>query len=300
MEKIELKCSNCGGILNKIETQKDTYVCLHCGNKEIIKEEAKTTNYYINQNITKNIYGSEKEPTTEEFFKLIKNVEKFIKIEDYKLALKQVKQAKEIDAGNYIVWWFSAKIKLLSNIKNKENGGVFIAYSTKGIEDDYKKAMAFASEEERENFEEEYKDLYKQYAKFFEDANEYVEAQYGEEDKSDNKIASILMMIVAIISIIAGIFIALYVEIAAICLSFYGFIFFIIAISIYKSGLNNGKIINFIKSKEKLSFEEIYSFCEREKISLDYKDLNKKIAEFIENRNLTYYKIENGFIIRVK
>ena len=189
MERIELNCTKCGGKLNKIETQKDTYICLHCGNKEIIKEETTTTNYYVNQNITKNIYGTEK-LSEEDYYKLITNAEKFIKIKDYKKAISLTEQAKKIDEGNYLAWWISTKAKLLYDIEKKETDKRIlyftdkriIYFSIKSIEDDYKKAYAFAEDNVKIKIEEEYKDLYKQYAKLFEDANDYVEANFESND----------------------------------------------------------------------------------------------------------------------
>ena len=85
MQKIEFKCSNCGGQLNPVETQKSVYICLHCGNREIIAQEMPSSNYYINQNITKNIYGNEQH-LDDEYFKLIHTAEKFLQINEHKKA----------------------------------------------------------------------------------------------------------------------------------------------------------------------------------------------------------------------
>ncbi|MBQ9792960.1 MAG: hypothetical protein IJW32_04385 [Clostridia bacterium] len=305
MEKIELKCSNCGGALNKIETQKDTYVCLHCGNKEIIKEEKGNTNYYINQNTTKNIYGKEN-IVEEDYFKLIENAEKFIKVEDYKMAFKLIKQAKDIDPGHYLVWWLSAKAKLLSNIKDKETGDLFAGpgYSIKNIEEDCKKAIAFASEKQREFIEEEYQELYKEYSQYCEDANDYVEANIGKE-RNLQKTSKIIVgfIIAAIIFLMSGIILSIFLKNEDVLLTFVfiGWIIIIISVVVNAYIRNNIKIIEFIKQKQEISFEDLFKYCEELNIQTlkDINSLKNRVANLIENGNLVNYKIEKDFIIKV-
>lgn len=305
MEKIELKCSNCGGALNKVETQKDMYVCLHCGNKEIIKEEKNTTNYYINQNITKNIYGKEN-IVEEDYFKIIENAEKFIKVEDYKMAFKLIEQAKDIDPGHYLVWWLSAKVKILSNIKDKETGEFFTGpgYSIKNIEEDCKKAIAFASEEQRKLIEEEYQELCKEYSQYSEDVNDHVEANIGKERNLQKASKIIVSFIIAtIIFLMGGIILSIFLKNEDILLSFvfFSWIFIIIFVSVNSYIRNNIKIIEFIKQKQEISFEELFKYCEEINIQTlkDINSLKKRVVNLIENGNLVNYKIEKDFIIKV-
>ena len=152
MERIKLTCSNCGGNLSKIETQKDTYICLHCGKQEIIKEEVVPTNYFINQNITKNIYGNE-DFLDKKYYKFIETAEKFWKIGDYKKALSYINQAIQLDEGNYLGWWLSVKVKLTCNIYFYHIG---FSYSKSSIEQDYKKAFAFADDNTKAQIKHEY------------------------------------------------------------------------------------------------------------------------------------------------
>ena len=148
MEKIQLTCSSCGGKLMPIESKKDTYVCLHCGSQEIVTQEASKQNYYINQNIVKNIYGKE-QPSEEDYFKLVKNAEKFAGVRDYQMALHFLDQAINIDPGNYLAWWVRVKIKLASN-SNQPDGLLNIKrFSEKNIEADYDKAYAFADNNQK-------------------------------------------------------------------------------------------------------------------------------------------------------
>ena len=299
MEKIELKCSNCGGALNKVETQKDMYVCLHCGNKEIIKEEKNTTNYYINQNITKNIYGKENNSNSD-YFKLIENAEKFIKLEDYKMALKLLNQAKEVDPGHYLVWWLLVKSKILSNIKNKKENSFAIYYSLKNIENDYERVVSFVSDVERKEVEEEYKNLYKEYSQYCESANDYVEANLNKEKPIDFTVF-IGLLIFSIMSIIIGLSVPFIIDEPG-CFAFLVVGLFLFVISILSGSItkDNKKIIEFIKQKQEISFDELMSFCKEKTENINNKeDLKNRVASLIREGYLVNYKIEKDFIIKV-
>ena len=302
MEKIELKCSNCGGALNKVEAQKDMYVCLHCGNKEIIKEEKNTTNYYINQNITKNIYGKENNSNSD-YFKLIENAEKFIKLEDYKMAFKLIEQAKDIDPGHYLVWWLSAKVKILSNIKDKETGNFFTGprYSIKNIEEDCKKSIAFASEEQRKLIEEEYQELCKEYSQYSEGSDVYVKETIGEE-KPVSYVGFFVLLSLSFVYLVLGIVMPITEEESFLSfLSFFGGFLLVLALILWAKLKSDKKIISFIKTKEKVSFIELFDYCQESKIQIieDIKKLKKRVVNLIENGNLVNYKIEKDFIIKV-
>ncbi|MBQ3213617.1 MAG: hypothetical protein IJB10_01205 [Clostridia bacterium] len=310
MERIELNCTKCGGKLNKIEKQKDTYICLHCGNKEIIKEETTSNNYYVSQNITKNIYGTEK-LSEEDYYKLITNAEKFIKIKDYKKAISLAEQAKKIDEGNYLAWWISTKAKLLYDIEKKETDKRTIYFSIKSIEDDYKKAYSFAEDNVKNEIEEEYKDLYKRFSVLFENATTYVEANFEEKD-INNKIKAMTISgyIVLAIAVFCGIFmLAKQIDDLLAVMVIFFFVGIILLFST-RTTKDSKKIIEFIKKNEKVSFDELLSFCEKSlksfnRVSMIEKKvlieaLNKRISDMIREGFLTGYKIENYFIIKVE
>ncbi len=150
MEKINLTCEGCGSTLSKIEAEQDTYICLHCGRRNIIKETKSITNnnVQINQHIVKNIYGTEKE----EFSELYMQGRAFLKIKEYKKAFRSFTKAVKINPSHYESWWELARVSVVL----KEQGVM-------GLKLDYVKyysnAITFAPEEEKAKIEKEYKNL---------------------------------------------------------------------------------------------------------------------------------------------
>lgn len=311
MERIELKCSSCGGKLNKIETQKDTYVCLSCGNKEIIKEEEKATTYYINQNITKHIYGNE--AVEEDYYKIVKKAEDLIKIEEYKEAIKQLETAITIEVGNYLAWWLCAKAKLLFNLKNKTDNKLVIYFSEKSIKADFNKAIKFINETEKVKIEHEFQKLYKEYSRLFE-LDTYVEANLGKEQNMTKRKIGIIIAVL-LFSLLSGLVAAFCIKSVladadaqnmdiigpASCIPVVIIIDLIVLVAGFKGINNDVKIIQFIKNHEECSFQEILNFCETNDILSirDSEDIALKIVGLIKESYLVNYKIENGFVIKV-
>lgn len=318
MEKIQLTCSSCGGKLIAIETKENTYVCTHCGNQEIITKEASKQNYYINQNIVKNIYGKE-QPTEEDYYKLVKNAEKFMGVKDYLGAIKFLNQAVDIDPGNYLAWWIRVKAKLAYNSSPTENLLNIKRFSEKNIQADYDKAYAFADNNQKAMIAEEVKKIQETTQKT---SNEVAKtpsqtnlqkyntsARFGTEVSLKPK--QIICMIIAILalgfSITAATVLIIHVNEVAIlpCL-----VWFAISIILFISS-NNYRlqiyIINYIKQNKKVSFEQLFQYVNdytkqtnfffRLSSNIEKESLISKIHNLIINNNLIGYKIENGYII---
>lgn len=133
MERLELKCSACGGNLNKIETLEDTYVCLHCGSREIIKQESAPVTNNITNNITTNVYNNT-DIKKEEYEGLIKAAESFIENGEYVKAVSLLERAKKIITVEYRAWWLTVKAKMLYNINNRfSKKDIYLKKSSKNI-----------------------------------------------------------------------------------------------------------------------------------------------------------------------
>lgn len=315
MEKIQLTCSSCGGKLIAIETKENTYVCTHCGNQEIITKEASKQNYYINQNIVKNIYGKE-QPTEEDYYKLVKNAEKFMGVKDYLGAIKFLNQAVDIDPGNYLAWWIRVKSKLAYNSNPTENLLNIKRFSEKNIQADYDKAYAFADNNQKAMIAEEVKKI----QETMQEENSAItqnntqthntSASFGSEVSLKPK--QIICMIFAILalgfSITAAVMVSIFHvnEVAILPCLFW----FVLSVILFISS-NNYRlqiyIINYIKQNKKVSFEQILQYVNdykkqtnfffRLSSSMEKEALISTIHDLIINNNLIGYKIEGEYII---
>lgn len=159
MKKV-LKCSSCGGKLAKIEMEENTYVCLHCGNKEVIENDVTNNNYNITNNVVNHIYGNvevEKAETSSgmSFTEYKERVEGFITIKEYKQAYDLLIELSKELPMQYLIWWYLAKVCLLARQDYLKNGTYhyFDVFKHKAF---YEKACILASSKEREDIEKEY------------------------------------------------------------------------------------------------------------------------------------------------
>lgn len=305
MERVKLDCPNCGSTLNKIETQKDTYVCLHCGHKEIIKKEDMPTNYYINQTITKNIYGNEK-LSEEDYYKLVKNAEKYISIEEYRKAVALTNKAKKIDEGNYLAWLLSAKSKLLYNIKNKEEENVVLYYPMSSINKDYNKAYGFAEDGMKGKIEEELQPLIAEYSSYLEDEEDSEPAKPVDLNKAIKTI-HIVCSVIAIYFIAIIIVLLCLIEEKDVCASLSVFlgIVFVIWSCVIIDLKRKKKIVEYIKSRDRVAIEELYNLFHHGVITLKYAELSKvaknefkrDINQLME-RYIFGYKIDGEYVVK--
>ncbi len=299
MEKVSLKCSNCGAILETTKDSNNKYHCPHCGNIEILKPNS-SSNYFVNQNITKNIYSSE-EYHDEDYFKNINIAEKFIEIDEYEDALTFIEKAKSIDAGNYLAWWLSAKIKLLQNINEIEVKSELFPMSE--IKKDFKKACILAEDDIKANITEEYNNLIDQY-------NETETALTNRNSseiqiKSNTNITISLgilevFILISIFTIIAGISLSAANENGLFLLiSMVGLVLLLLTIISIKKQRENEKILNYIAQKNHTSIAEIYTYCNHENIDIkNIEDLRKRIKYLIENNYLKDYILNNDEILK--
>ncbi len=319
MEKIQLTCSSCGGKLIAIETKENTYVCTHCGNQEIITKEASKQNYYINQNIVKNIYGKE-QPTEEDYYKLVKNAEKFMGVKDYLGAIKFLNQAVDIDPGNYLAWWIRVKAKLAYNSSPTENLLNIKRFSEKNIQADYDKAYAFADNNQKAMIAEEVRKIQETTQKI---SNEVAEtppqtnlqkyntsASFGTEvSLRSSQIISMIFAIISIICCIAAItaLIAFAKAPAGIAVPAWGASAFCLFLYSNTQRLKQ-HLIKCIKNCKQISSTELIKEVQNYQTTAplifrgtflrdDIDDLLKCVKTLIINNNLIGYKIEDGYII---
>lgn len=299
MSVIDLKCNNCGSSLSKIENEKNTYICLHCGSKQIIKsDEYKiSNNYQINQNIVKNIYGSEKE----EYIELIQKGETYLKLKEYKKALEYFKRATDENPSNYYGWWMLAKTKIIKKIEainkfflNFENTNSF---SSKVFKKEYENALKLANEQEKQQIINEFQALTKDFEIYNDDSKteDNIDAVFGngKDYGSVQYVGGFTLLFLAIGMLV----VALLVEKAFLA---YTIILFLISLIIFSLTSQRVKLLKYIKTKEKLSLKEMMAY-----MRADYYDeyaqerFLRLLRMLIEEEYLCNYKYENEMLIRV-
>lgn len=300
MPKISLNCNNCGGTLTKVETRDDMYICTHCGSSHIVKpdEISISNNYNVQQNITKNIYGKEKP----EYAELIQKGETYEKLKDYEEAYEHYKQSVKENPANYYAWFCLAKIKLLINIDIKENNKLFQkTFSFDNYNSDFKKAQQLANEKENQFITREFKLLENKYLQLKEYNTEYVNSNNNKERKLTYKVESIILSIIGLLVLVIGIILSATGKSSFVFLIIISVILLGAAALDYSNGKNNNEIINHIKSKNKISLEELMQLLDLdEKDIYERKKLFSKITYLINDGYLCGYKIDKNFIIKYK
>lgn len=100
MALIAAKCTECGANI-KVDESKDAGICQHCGTAFVTQKAI--NNYNVNYNVTK-IITNAKESAED----LLQNAIVLYNLEEYEQAYKLVKKAKNIDASNYMIWYYIA------------------------------------------------------------------------------------------------------------------------------------------------------------------------------------------------
>ncbi len=302
MEKIELKCSSCGGNLHKVETLEDTYVCLHCGSREIIKQEAAPITNNITNNITTNVYNNA-DIKKEEYEGLIKAAESFIENEEYVKAVSLLERAKKITSVEYRAWWLSVKAKMLYNINNRFSKK---RYVFEKIFEEYKMAYTFANDKERIILEKSYKNICLTCSKVYGETIEFLEPTFGKEKNLSSKLWLLIIAFVLSIVLLIIIFfinttvfematnqnIEALLSLLFLCL--YGLTIYLpfLLFKVFKEC----KLIEIIKQNEKISvidkdLIEIYN---------NKQELIKVVTKLINKGYLTGYAIEKSVIVKIK
>lgn len=283
MERLELKCSACGGNLNKIETLEDTYVCLHCGSREIIKQESAPVTNNITNNITTNVYNGV-DGHQSECDKLIRAAESFIEDGKYEKAGHLLEKAKKINETDYRIWWLLVKTKLLYNIKNYSDGNY---YKFERIRDDFNTACSFASKEEKSEIEKEYKLLCKKFNETNDEIIDIIPASFNPEKEYLKLIVcAIVSVLIEIIFLLLAVLNGSVWYVLILCLV--AIVSSIILVKFYKER----KLLKFIKGKERVDFDEITIYA-------NDNELCNVLSYLITNNYLVGYKVERSYIIKV-
>ena len=164
----DLKCNSCGGQLHKIETEENTYICLHCGSKQILEENIVSNTYNVTNNIVNNIYGEinvngPKKIKLEKKNELdikqeIDNIEGLIKLREYSSAYRNLMRLSKKYTANYQIWWLLSKVCLLVDIESWSNRSE--CYIDCEQESNYyEKAKLLANESELVKINDEHKSL---------------------------------------------------------------------------------------------------------------------------------------------
>ena len=154
----DLKCNSCGGKLHKIETEDNTYICLHCGSKQVLEENVTNNSYNVTNNVVNHIYGevnvNEEKSTKSDVDELIEKAEALIKIKEYDKAYKLLIILSNEYPGMYQIWWLLTKICLLAC--KRASAGVKYKFDYTRYNFYYQKAMALLEGEAAENIKAEY------------------------------------------------------------------------------------------------------------------------------------------------
>lgn len=102
MGYIEAECKNCGAGL-EINEEKGKGYCPHCGTLFV----AEKVNQIIHQNITKNIFGADKEAVDE----YLQNGDVFLSLEEYDKAKAVFDKAIELNPADWRGWFGMVKVK---------------------------------------------------------------------------------------------------------------------------------------------------------------------------------------------
>ena len=154
----DLKCNSCGSQLHKIENEENTYVCLHCGNKQVLEDNVTNNSYTVTNHVVNNIYGNVTVDDQNEGAVTIQKVKTYIKLKEYKKAyeflIELVAESPELSE----LWWLLSKVSLMAYIEYLSKG-MHAGFDTSKYEDYYNKAKTVGGSEEIKAIELEYSEL---------------------------------------------------------------------------------------------------------------------------------------------
>ena len=99
MSFVAAKCTQCGASI-EVDDTKEAGICRSCGTAFITEKAINNYNTYVTNNVTKNIYGTERVEIEE----LIANGKALIKLCDWEKAKKVFTKAVEENPNNYQGW----------------------------------------------------------------------------------------------------------------------------------------------------------------------------------------------------
>ena len=301
MTQHNLICPQCGAKLSKDSGSPNVYICQHCGNKQIITSEQLSNNIFVNNNVTKNIYGNN-DSNDEKYERYIKNAESWLKINEYKNAIKELKSATLLDVGNYVGWWLMTKAKLLYNESRYLSANFSAPYTLFSIEEDFQKAYNFASEEIKPIIKAEYEEL-KQKA-FFQQ-NSHNSSKQTKAKNIDHQIGlltlimSILIIVYVSISIVA---LSTPQEIPAVAggISFVFALFILCAFCIAIQKLRIGKhIIQYVIQKDEATIDEINNHLSTINKEQPRETLQEIIESLLDGDYLVGYNFDKNKLTRM-
>lgn len=294
--KITLKCENCGAVLNLAENENDTYVCSHCGQKQLIKEDQ----IHLHQNVIKTVY--ENKYTFEEY---LDKAETFIALKDYKKAFDVIDDAITDCPEDYRGWFAKAKVHM-AIYEEELSIDNFCSSDTNedDIEEYLDKAFILADDTQKAEINDFYKKWQERLEpklKAFEKKklgkNIYVEANFKKSwcPLKLQFYATICVPIIAlIVPIILGTTVTLIVGLS---------IFAVFAVLALLSCVTLEKkltLVKVIKKYRLIGLEELKGVLIEYGSRFRSLDLAKQIRQLIEERQLVGYEIKYGRIKKVR
>ncbi len=149
--KADLKCQNCGSTLSKIENEENTYVCLHCGSKQLIKEDNIIN--HIQQHITKHVYNGD------DYDEYIKNAETLMALNEFEKALPVLEKATAAKPADYYGWWLMVVVKFKIHKAALDPTNFFNYLEIEqDIDSSYENAYKLASDKQKKEIETQYEE----------------------------------------------------------------------------------------------------------------------------------------------
>ncbi|MBR3890480.1 MAG: hypothetical protein IKJ30_00230 [Bacilli bacterium] len=206
---VDLKCNSCGSNqLHKIETEDNTYICLHCGNKQVVEENITNNRYNVTNNIVNNVYGEVKvsgdiqsgdEPSND-----LQKIDALIKLGEYDRAYAALIKATNENPEMYQFWWMLTKV-CMSAYKGHLTKKISYRfdYTVPAYEGFYEKSKILANEEQIKEISKEYEILNKE----IQEAKAKIDQKASEASKNHIRdtivILSVLVVFIAAVWLIA-------------------------------------------------------------------------------------------------
>lgn len=293
--KISLKCDSCGATLSPAQDEKDTYVCSHCGHKQLVKEDQ----VHIHQNIVKTVYNNK--PEFEEYLEKSKT---FVSLKEYSKAIDVLNDAINDTPSDFRGWWYLANV-YMTMYKESLNAKNFDSSDTceDEIDENLDKAMQLATDEERQciiqGYQDWKEDVDKKLATFEKKKygkNTYVPANYKKcflpvGFKFYGVIS--LPIIVFIITLIINVKLSYIIGLSVFAVLALVALFLAIkyeTLMTLKREIKKYRLIGVDELKSNLNFNENNRFRR--------KSVMKSVKELIEQRDLIGYELKYGRIIK--
>ncbi len=271
----KLKCKECGGKLVKIQSEVNTYVCLYCGSKHVIKPEihnivSPKTNTYSN---------------SIDYDEFIQKGITFINLSEYNKAIDVFTKCIDSKPQEYKAWWLRAKAKFLSLHGSFAYGNSQTLYD---YSKDFNNAKKLCPPSERSILEEDWNQLVMGGVSES-DAEFYSEAVI----KKGLAIAAIVPLVIGIILIcLSQAFLSTFLIILSI-------IAFILSLVLFINSKNY--VLHILKTRKKTTLKEVMIMYnskieDKEKCEI----VKQKIEKWIKNGKLKGYKFDGETITKIE